>query len=99
MTEQEVVKSANADPCQENLDPLLNSQEFEVPSDMFIGDLPPAITKNRRKLCRIRRADLKARQVYDVMDMAISKLQGIREKLKGKTLRKQKPLASSSTPT
>jgi hypothetical protein len=80
MTETEPVKSTDTD--------LLNSGEFEVPQDMFTKDLPPAIRKDRKKLCRIRRADLRARQVYDVMDRAISQLRELREKLKGKSLRK-----------
>jgi hypothetical protein len=80
MTEPEPVKPADAD--------LLVSGEFEVPEDMFTADLPPAIRKDRRKLCRIRRADLRARQVYDVMDQAILRLRELREKLKGRSLRK-----------
>lgn len=83
MTEPEPVKSANEDP-------LLISGEFEVPADMFTDDLPPAIKKDRRRLCRIRRADLKARKVYDVLDQAINRLRELREKLKTRSLRKQK---------
>lgn len=88
----ESVKSANADP-------LLISGEFEVPKDMFVDDLPPAIKKDRRKLCRIRRADLKARQVYDVLDQAIERLRTLREKLKGRSLRRQNSLASLANPS
>jgi len=90
MTEPEAVKPADAD--------LLISGEFEVPKDMFTEDLPPAIRKDKRKLCRIRRADLKARQVYDIMDQAINRLRELREKLKGKSLRRQDSLASQVKP-
>jgi len=76
------------DPVPAVQEDLTTSGEFEIPPDMFVEDLPAGARKNRKLLYHIRRADLKARRVYDVVDRAIARLQELREKLKTRGLQK-----------